>query len=215
MSLVTDVFDYVKTNPGTDGINLQNHFSNDNVSDTLSNLESTNAIRWTNQGYVIIKQSVIDMRLSLDDLIEDVEEIIKEQILKTCPKCNINTKGKQNIEEIFGYRKCSGKIIPQSYCRKCRCNKMQGKIITTGNKTVSYGSGYLKWKSQQKQRKPQFVRQEIKNNAAKTSVDLKEERERTLSFEDHFKNSIIDSNDNVLQYMTRSSDATKRDDFKF
>jgi|SaaInlStandDraft_2_1057019.scaffolds.fasta_scaffold03891_7 hypothetical protein len=215
MSLVTDVFDYVKTNPGTDGINLQNHFSNDNVSDTLSNLESTNAIRWTNQGYVIIKQSVIDMRLSLDDLIEDVEEIIKEQILKTCPKCNINTKGKQNIEEIFGYRKCSGKIIPQSYCRKCRCNKMQGKIITTGNKTVSYGSGYLKWKSKQKQRKPQFVRQEIKNNAAKTSVDLKEERERTLSFEDHFKNSIIDSNDNVLQYMTRSSDATKRDDFKF
>ena len=215
MSLVTDVFDYVKTNPGTDGINLQNHFSNDNVSDTLSNLESTNAIRWTNQGYVIIKQSVIDMRLSLDDLIEDVEEIIKEQILKTCPKCNINTKGKQNIEEIFGYRKCSGKVIPQSYCRKCRCNKMQGKIITTGNKTVSYGSGYLKWKSQQKQRKPQFVRQEIKNNAAKTSVDLKEERERTLSFEDHFKNSIIDSNDNVLQYMTRSSDATKRDDFKF
>ena len=215
MSLVTDVFDYVKTNPGTDGINLQNHFSNDNVSDALSNLESTNAIRWTNQGYVIIKQSVIDMRLSLDDLIEDVEEIIKEQILKTCPKCNINTKGKQNIEEVFGYRKCSGKIIPQSYCRKCRCNKMQGKIITTGNKTVSYGSGYLKWKSQQKQRKPQFVRQEIKNNAAKTSVDLKEERERTLSFEDHFKNSIIDSNDNVLQYMTRSSDATKRDDFKF
>jgi len=215
MSLVTDVFDYVKTNPGTDGINLQNHFSNDNVSDALSNLESTNAIRWTNQGYVIIKQSVIDMRLSLDDLIEDVEEIIKEQILKTCPKCNINTKGKQNIEEIFGYRKCSGKIIPQSYCRKCRCNKMQGKIITTGNKTVSYGSGYLKWKSKQKQRKPQFVRQEIKNNAAKTSVDLKEERERTLSFEDHFKNSIIDSNDNVLQYMTRSSDATKRDDFKF
>jgi len=215
MSLVTDVFDYVKTNPGTDGINLQNHFSNDNVSDALSNLESTNAIRWTNQGYVIIKQSVIDMRLSLDDLIEDVEEIIKEQILKTCPKCNINTKGKQNIEEIFGYRKCSGKIIPQSYCRKCRCNKMQGKIITTGNKTVSYGSGYLKWKSQQKQRKPQFVRQEIKNNAAKTSVDLKEERERTLSFEDHFKNSIIDSNDNVLQYMTSSSDATKRDDFKF
>ena len=92
---------------------------------------------------------------------------------------------------------------------------MQGKIITTGNKTVSYGSGYLKWKSKQKQRKPQFVRQEIKNNAAKTSVDLKEERERTLSFEDHFKNSIIDSNDNVLQYMTRSSDATKRDDFKF
>ncbi|MBT4326597.1 MAG: hypothetical protein HOD60_06775 [Candidatus Nitrosopelagicus sp.] len=215
MSLVTDVFDYVKTNPGTDGINLQNHFSNDNVSDALSNLESTNAIRWTNQGYVIIKQSVIDMRLSLDDLIEDVEEIIKEQILKTCPKCNINTKGKQNIEEIFGYRKCSGKVIPQSYCRKCRCNKMQGKIITTGNKTVSYGSGYLKWKSKQKQRKPQFVRQEIKNNAAKTSVDLKEERERTLSFEDHFKNSIIDSNDNVLQYMTRSSDATKRDDFKF
>jgi len=215
MSLVTDVFDYVKTNPGTDGINLQNHFSNDNVSDALSNLESTNAIRWTNQGYVIIKQSVIDIRLSLDDLIEDVEEIIKEQILKTCPKCKINTKGKQNIEEIFGYRKCSGKVIPQSYCRKCRCNKMQGKIITTGNKTVSYGSGYLKWKSKQKQRKPQFVRQEIKNNAAKTSVDLKEERERALSFEDHFKNSIIDSNDNVLQYMTRSSDATKRDDFKF
>ena len=215
MSLVTDVFDYVKTNPGTDGINLQNHFSNDNVSDALSNLESTNAIRWTNQGYVIIKQSVIDMRLSLDDLIEDVEEIIKEQILKTCPKCKIYTKGKQNIEEIFGYRKCSGKVIPQSYCRKCRCNKMQGKIITTGNKTVSYGSGYLKWKSQQKQRKPQFVRQEIKNNAEKTSVDLKEERERTLSFEDHFQNSIIDSNDNVLQYMTRSSDATKRDDFKF
>jgi hypothetical protein len=146
-------------------------------------------------------------------LIEDVEEIIKEQILKTCPKCNINTKGKQNIEEVFGYRKCSGKIIPQSYCRKCRCNKMQGKIITTGNKTVSYGSGYLKWKS--KQKKSPFIRQETKNYVVKTNVNLKEEREKNLSFEDHFKNSIIDSNDNVLQYMTRSSDATKRDDFKF
>ena len=213
MSLVTDVFDYVKTNPGTDGINLQNHFSNDNVSDALSNLESTNAIRWTNQGYVIIKQSVIDMRLSLDDLIEDVEEIIKEQILKTCPKCKIYTKGKQNIEEIFGYRKCSGKVIPQSYCRKCRCNKMQGKIITTGNKTVSYGSGYLKWKS--KQKKSSFIRQETKNYVVKTNVNLKEEREKNLSFEDHFKNSIINSNDNVLQYVTRSSDTTKRDDFKF
>ena len=89
------------------------------------------------------------------------------------------------------------------------------KIMVTGKTVTSYGSGYLKWKSKQKQRKPQFIRQETKNNAAKTNVNLKEEREKTLSFEDHFKNSIIDSNDNVLQYMTSSSDATKRDDFKF
>jgi hypothetical protein len=215
MSLVTEVFDYVKTNPGIDGINLQNHFSSNDVSGALCTLESTDAIRWTNQGYVTIKQSVIDIRLSLDDLIEDVEEIIKEQILKTCPKCKIYTKGKQNIEEIFGYRKCNGKVIPQSYCRECRSHKMQGKIMVTGKTVTSYGSGYLKWKSKQKQRKPQFIRQETKNNAAKTNVNLKEEREKTLSFEDHFKNSIIDSNDNVLQYMTSSSDATKRDDFKF
>lgn len=213
MSLVTEVFDYVKTNPGTDGIRLQNHFSSNDVSGALSTLESTDAIRWTNQGYVTIKQSVVDIRLSLDDLIEDVEEIIKEQILKTCPKCKIYTKGKQNIEEIFGYRKCNGKVIPQSYCRECRSHKMQGKIVVTGKTVISYGSGYLKWKS--KQKKSRFIRQETKNYVVKANVNLKEEREKTLSFEEHFKNSIIDSSDNVLQYMTSSSDATKRDDFKF
>ena len=90
---------------------------------------------------------------------------------------------------------------------------MQGDIITTGNKIVSTGVGYKKWKAEQERKKSRLLEQETQNNNIK--INLKEEREKTLYFEDHFKNSIIDSNDNVLQYMTQSSDTTKRDDFKF
>jgi hypothetical protein len=38
-----------------------------------------------------------------------------------CPCCKKIAKGKEEIEEKFGYRNMGeDKIIPQSYCRKCR-----------------------------------------------------------------------------------------------
>ena len=213
MSLVTDVFDFVKTNPGIDGIDIQNHFYSDSVSNSIEDLEKNNAIKWTNQGYFIIKQKITSIKLSLEDLINEVEEIIKDQISTTCPKCQTHVSGKQDVEKIFGFRNTGRKIITQSYCRKCRAKKMQGDITTTGNKIVSTGSGYKKWKAEQERKKSRLLEQEIQNNNIK--INLKEEREKTLYFEDHFKNSIIDSNDNVLQYMTQSGDTTKHDDFKF
>ena len=214
MSLVSELFDFVKTNPGVNGMNIQNHFSNNTMSDSISELEEINAIRWTEQGYIITGQQITKTKLSLEGLIDEVEKIIKDKISTTCPKCKTHVNGKQSVEKIFGFRKSNGKIITQSYCRKCRGNKMQGSIITTGNKTISLGSGYLNWKAKQTKKKAILLAQNNNNNL-KINVNVKEEREKNVYFEDHFKNSIIDSNDNVLQYMTRSSDATKRDDFKF
>ncbi len=213
MSLVTDVFDFVKSNPGIDGMDIQNHFYNDTVSESIVDLEKNSAIRWTEQGYFVIKQQITSIKLSLEDLIDEVEGIIQDQISTTCPQCQTHVSGKQDVEKIFGFRNTGRKIITQSYCRKCRGNKMQGDIITTGNKIVSTGVGYKKWKAEQERKKSRLLEQETQNNNIK--INLKEEREKTLYFEDHFKNSIIDSNDNVLQYMTQSSDTTKRDDFKF
>lgn len=38
-----------------------------------------------------------------------------------CPCCSKIAKGKTDIEKEFGYRNMGDdKIIPQSYCRKCR-----------------------------------------------------------------------------------------------
>ncbi len=38
-----------------------------------------------------------------------------------CPCCGKIAKGEDEIEKKFGYRTMeNGKVIPQSYCRKCR-----------------------------------------------------------------------------------------------
>jgi len=38
-----------------------------------------------------------------------------------CPSCKKEAKGKDQVEELFGWRKMKPrKTIPQSYCRKCR-----------------------------------------------------------------------------------------------
>lgn len=38
-----------------------------------------------------------------------------------CPNCEKTAHGKDEIEELFGYRNMGiGKIIPQSWCRDCR-----------------------------------------------------------------------------------------------
>jgi hypothetical protein len=125
MSLVTEVFDFVKTNPGTDGMQVQNHFSNNFVSDSLSDLESRNAIRWTKQGYYAMTQQLEEIKLSLDDCLEQLEKSLKANISTVCPKCNVFVKGKIEIDRIFGFRKCNGKVIPQSHCKKCRNRKSQ------------------------------------------------------------------------------------------
>lgn len=38
-----------------------------------------------------------------------------------CPCCNIKATGRDEIVRLFGYRNMGdGRVIPQSYCRKCR-----------------------------------------------------------------------------------------------
>tara|TARA_Y100000310_G_C20157469_1_gene567528 strand:+ start:135 stop:290 length:156 start_codon:yes stop_codon:yes gene_type:complete len=37
-----------------------------------------------------------------------------------CPNCKMKAKGKDELEERFGWRNVGGKTIPQSHCRKCR-----------------------------------------------------------------------------------------------
>lgn len=125
MSLVTEVFDFVKTNPGVDGMQIQNHFSNTVISDSISDLESRNAIKWISRGYYAIKQQITELKLSLDDCITELENMIREKISTECPKCHVSAKGKKQIDNTFGFRKCSGKVIPQSYCKKCRNNKIK------------------------------------------------------------------------------------------
>ena len=42
------------------------------------------------------------------------------EIWAQCPRCEIRADGIDGIEENFGFRKISGKKIPQSFCKKCR-----------------------------------------------------------------------------------------------
>ena len=79
---------------------------------------------------------------------------------------------------------------------------MEITIVSTRKLVIING------KQNKKERMSKLIVPEIQNNNIK--INLKEEREKTLYFEDHFKNSIIDSNDNVLQYMTQSGDTTKQ-----
>ena len=48
-------------------------------------------------------------------------------LFKKCPQCNVQSKGRANVETIFGFRRVGEKTIPQSYCRECR--KKERKII--------------------------------------------------------------------------------------
>jgi len=120
MSLVYDVFDFVKTNPGVDGMKIQSHFSNTVVSDSISDLEIRNAIRWTKQGYYVLTQQIEEIKLSLEDSLVQLEKYFKEHISTTCPNCTKRAIGKAQIESLFGFRNNKGNIIPQSYCRPCR-----------------------------------------------------------------------------------------------
>lgn len=122
MSLVTDVFDFIKTNPGVDGMQIQNHFSNNVVSTSLSDLETRNVIRWTKKGYYVLSQQIDEIIVSLEDSIEQVIKFYKENIKTTCPKCSKDGNGKTQVESLFGFRTNKGHLIPQSYCRSCRSN---------------------------------------------------------------------------------------------
>ncbi len=45
-----------------------------------------------------------------------------------CPNCKKEAKGKDQVEELFGWRKIKGKkTIPQSYCRECRRKRVKKK----------------------------------------------------------------------------------------
>lgn len=45
-----------------------------------------------------------------------------------CPRCHVIANGREEIEQIFGYRTMEpGKVIPQSHCRRCRIEELHTK----------------------------------------------------------------------------------------
>ena len=61
--------------------------------------------------------------ISIEDAIESAIQSVKSTYPKECPRCKIFVQGEVDIERFFGWRRCNGKVIPQSYCRKCRSSK--------------------------------------------------------------------------------------------
>ena len=206
MSLVTDVFDYVKTNPGVDGIQIQNHFSNNVVSDSISDLEIRNAIRWTKQGYYVLTQQLEEIKLSLEDSLEQLEKYLKENISTTCPNCAKKAYGKTQIETLFGFRNDKGNIIPQSYCRPCRSKHTP---------MTSYNSKHV---SHPLERTTNFVSSKVaktmKNNINIEGVVIHKETKKEFDWIDgHYRifctANLIDSNDNVVKIILWGDDVLR------
>ena len=45
-----------------------------------------------------------------------------------CPQCGVTAYGKEEIEEVFGYR--YNGAIPQSWCRECRSKERRSVLGT-------------------------------------------------------------------------------------
>ena len=67
-------------------------------------------------------QHLEEIKLSLEDSLEQLEKYLKENVSTTCPNCTKKAYGKAQIESLFGYRNDKGNVIPQSYCKPCRNN---------------------------------------------------------------------------------------------
>lgn len=39
---------------------------------------------------------------------------------KACPRCPTHAEGRDEVEAAFGFRRNAGKMVPQSWCRRCR-----------------------------------------------------------------------------------------------
>jgi len=128
MSLVQAVFNYVKQNPGISGIQIQNKIIDSSVSSSIQHLASNGSIYWKNEGYYAMKHDIESVKASFDDTIDAIARIVKDEILKECPRCHKSSQGEDEIRQRFGYRKNKGKTIPQSHCRKCR-NKKSNSIV--------------------------------------------------------------------------------------
>jgi len=59
----------------------------------------------------------------VDEVINEITQFIKDNWLKECPRCHKSAQGEDDVNRKFGLRRSGGKIIPQSYCRKCRNTK--------------------------------------------------------------------------------------------
>lgn len=62
------------------------------------------------------------------------------QVEAVCPCCSVVAGGDLNkIEEVFGFRTVEGeRLIPQSYCRRCRSLK-----CSPNDKNAEHEDGYL------------------------------------------------------------------------
>jgi len=124
MSLVGDVFEFVKQYPGLNGMQIQNKLQCPYISSSIEELETNGCIRWEDNGYYPnFSKEINDVALSLEDAIDAVSKIVKESSETKCPHCELTVKGEINIEKFFGFGRCNGKTIPQSCCRECRYTK--------------------------------------------------------------------------------------------
>ena len=44
--------------------------------------------------------------------------------VKACPRCPTTAEGRDGIEEAFGFRRNAGRVVPQSWCRRCRAGTL-------------------------------------------------------------------------------------------
>jgi len=128
MSLVTEIFDYVKENPGINSVDLKRNFVNKVVSHCIGELEHKGAITCKGNTYYALIQEIQEITASLDDALDEAIQDLQNKDhekckYKKCPKCNVSAEGEYFVDSIFGFRKINGKTIPQSHCRNCRSNK--------------------------------------------------------------------------------------------
>ena len=136
MSLVTDIFEYVKENPGINSVDLQRNFVNKVVSHCIAELEHKGAIACKGNTYYTIIQEIQEMTASLDDALNEAIQCLQNKDhekckYKKCPKCGVSAEGEYFVDSIFGFRKINGKTIPQSHCRNCRSHKKNELKDTT------------------------------------------------------------------------------------
>lgn len=140
MSLVVDILNYVKQNPGKNGKHIQDKFIDSLVAPTIQQLESKGLIKWENDGYraVIIKE-LQNIHQSFDPVIKAIEEIIPQKISAKCINCKFFAESESEVERYFGFKRSGGYKAPSNYCRKCQNNKVISFLTLLGRELSPTG----------------------------------------------------------------------------
>ena len=140
MSLVYDVLEFVNNNPGKTGLEIQNKITHPLVPASINELEGRGLITWENDGYFALAiKELKGFYYSLDDIIKSIEKIVQGKISAKCINCKFFAEGETDVRSFFGFRRTSGIIIPESYCRKCQTCKVISIPALFGNESSPKG----------------------------------------------------------------------------